>query len=355
MKRNIFCVFVVAAALLLSSLPGAAQSALLDIPRDSQHATVLQKVGITNITVNYHRPLVKGRQVWGKLVPYDAVWRAGANENTTISFSDPVSIEGKTIDAGTYGLDMVPGQSEWIVIFSKNYTSWGAFTYNQDEDALRVTVKPQAAEFHEALEYNFEDVKEDGATLTMSWEKLAVPIKIGVNTEQLVQASLHKQLRGFAQYTWDGWDDAANYLLAHKLNMDDALNYCDRSIQVEERFDNLLTKSKVLTAMGREDEADKTLTAALAKANAVQMHSYARQLQIDGQAEKAFSIYRENAKKNPNSWIVHVGLGRMYSAQGDYPSAAKEMRIALASAPEPNKPFLENFAKRLDAKEDINK
>jgi len=351
-KRNIL---LLSCVVLFSVASTMAQSALLDIPRDSQHATVLQKVGITDIKVNYHRPLVKGRQIWGKVVPYDAVWRAGANENTTISFSDPVNVEGKPLEAGTYGLHMIPGQSDWIVIFSKNSTSWGAFTYKQDEDALRVTVKPQPAEFHEALAYDFDDVKDDSAVLTLRWEKLAVPVKIGVNTKELVQANLHKQLRGFAQYTWDGWDDAANYLLANKLNMDDALTYCDRSIQVEERFDNLYTKSKVLTAIGRKDEADKTLTAALAKANALQMHSYARQLQIDGQNEKAFAIYRENAKKNPDAWIVHMGLGRMYSAQGDYANAAKEMRVALAGAPEPNKAFLQNFVKRLDAKDDINK
>jgi len=350
-KRNLWISLFV----LLLPVLARAQSALLDIPRDSQHATVLQKIGITDIKVNYHRPLVKGRQIWGKVVPYDAVWRAGANENTTISFSDPVSIEGKALDAGTYGLHMTPGQSEWIVIFSKNSTSWGSFTYKQDEDALRVTVKPQPAEFHEALVYDFGDVKEDAAVLTMSWEKLAVSVKIGVNTKELVQASLHKQLRGFPQYTWDGWDDAANYLLANKLNMDDALEYCNRSIQVEERFDNLFTKSKVLTAMGKKDEADKTLASALAKANALQMHSYARQLQIDGQNDKAWAIYKENAKKNPNDWIVHMGLGRMYSAQGDYANAAREMRVALAGAPEPNKSFLQNFVKRLDAKDDINK
>jgi len=351
MKRNL----LISLCVLLFSALAMAQSALLDIPRDSQHATVLQKVGITDIKVNYHRPLVKGRQIWGKVVPYDAVWRAGANENTTISFSDPVSIEGKPLEAGIYGLHMIPGQSEWVVIFSKNSTSWGSFTYKQEEDALRVTVKPQPVEFHEALLYDFDDVKEDTATLTMRWEKLAVPVKIGVNTKELVQASLHKQLRGFPQYTWDGWDDAANYLLANKLNMDDALEYCNRSIQVEERYDNLFTKSKVLTAQGKKDEADKTLAAALAKANALQMHSYARQLQIDGQSEKAFAIYKENAKKNPNDWIVHMGLGRMYSAQGDYANAAKEMRVALAGAPEPNRAFLQNFVKRLDSKDDINK
>jgi hypothetical protein len=332
-----------------------AQSVPLDLPRDSQHAVVVQRIGLTDIKINYHRPIVKDRKIWGKLVPYGEVWRAGANENTTISFADPVSVEGKALDAGTYGLHMIPGESEWTVIFSKNSTSWGAFTYKQEEDALRVTVKPQPAEFHEALAYDFDDVKADSTVLTMRWEKVAVPVKIGVNTNEIVQASLRKQLRGLAQYTWDGWDDAANYLLTNKLNMEDALKYCDRSIQVEERFDNLNTKSKVLVAMGRKDEAEKVLNAALVKANALQMHSYARQLQIDGQAEKAFAIYRDNAKKNPDAWIVHMGLGRMYSAQGDYANAAKEMRTALASAPEPNKAFLESFAKRLDKKEDINK
>lgn len=332
-----------------------AQSVPLDLPRDSQHAIVVQRIGLTDIKVNYHRPLVKDRKIWGKVVPYDSVWRAGANENTTISFADPVTIEGKPLEPGTYGLHMIPTEKEWTVIFSRNSTSWGAFTYSQEEDALRVTVKPQTAEFHEALAYDFDDAKADSTVLTMRWEKVAVPVKIGVNTNEIVQASLRKQLRGLAQYTWDGWDDAANYLVSNKLNMEDALKYCDRSVQVEERFDNLHTKSIVLTALGKKDEAEKTLNLALTKANAQQMHSYARQLQIDGQSEKAFAIYRENAKKNPDVWIVHMGLGRMYSAQGDYANAAKEIRVALTSAPPPNKAFLENFAKRLDAKDDINK
>ena len=353
MPKQLVLFLLIFVALVSGSLH--AQSVPLDLPRDSQHAIVIQRIGLTDIKVNYHRPLVKDRKVWGKLVPYDSVWRAGANENTIISFADPVTIEGKPLEAGTYGLHMIPSEKEWTVIFSRNSTSWGAFTYSQEEDALRVMVKPQVAEFHEALAYDFDDVKADSAVLTMRWEKVGVPVKIGVNTNEIVQASLHKQLRGLAQYTWDGWDDAANYLITNKLNMEDALKYCDRSIQVEERFDNLQTKSKVLTALGKKDEAEKTLNLALTKANAQQMHSYARQLQIDGQSEKAFAIYRENAKKNPDVWIVHMGLGRMYSAHGDYANAAKEIRVALTSAPEPNKSFLEGFAKRLDAKDDINK
>jgi Protein of unknown function (DUF2911) len=353
-RKAALCLTVLLLSCALAPV-SSAQSFTLNLPRDSQRAVLTQRVGITDITVTYHRPLVKGRKIWGALVPYGSVWRAGANENTTISFADPVMIEGKPLAKGTYGLHMIPSENEWVVIFSNNSTSWGSFTYKQEEDALRVTVKPQSSEFHEALLYDFDAVEPDSAMLTLHWEKLAVPLKIGVNTNEIVQASLHNQLRGLAQYTWDGWDDAANYLLAHKLNLEDALEYCNRSIQNEERYDNLSTKSKVLDALGRKDDATAALNKALSKANAMQMHSYARQLQIDGQTEKAFAIYRENAKKNPDSWIVHVGLARMYSAQGDYATAAKEARLSLASAPEPNRMFLENFAKKLDNKEDINK
>ncbi len=148
------------------------------------------------------KPYLNSRKIWGGLVPYGQVWRAGANENTTITFTDPVTVEGKPLPKGTYGLHMFPGEKEWTVVFSKNSTSWGSFTYDEKEDALRVTVKPQPADLHEALAYDFDDVKPDSATVTLRWEKLAVPFKVGVNTNEIVQASLHNQLRGLSQYTW---------------------------------------------------------------------------------------------------------------------------------------------------------
>ncbi len=139
--------------LLFQTLPvlislAHAQSTILDLPRPSQHAVVTQRIGVTDITLNYHRPLVNGRKIWGGLVPYGQVWRAGANENTTITFTDPVTVEGKPLPKGTYGLHMFPGEKEWTVVFSKNSTSWGSFTYDEKEDALRVTVKPQPADLH---------------------------------------------------------------------------------------------------------------------------------------------------------------------------------------------------------------
>lgn len=132
-----------------------AQATELNLPTVSQRAVVTQRIGLTDITIIYHEPMVGGRELWGKIIPYGKVWRAGANENTTITFADDVSVEGKPLAAGTYGLHMIPNADQWTIIFSKNSTSWGSFSYDEKEDTLRVDVKPQAAEFREALTYTF--------------------------------------------------------------------------------------------------------------------------------------------------------------------------------------------------------
>ena len=353
--RYRYFVALLAVGALSAAIPGIqAQSTLLDLPRDSQHAQITQKIGITNITINYHRPLVKGRKVFGGLQPYGQVWRAGANENTTIEFSDPVAVEGKPLAAGTYGLHMIPGEQEWTVIFSRAATSWGSFTYDQKEDALRVIVKPQASEFHEALTYDFDDPKPNATTVTLRWDKVAVPFKVEVNTDEIVAASLHKQLRGIAQYTWDGWNDAANYFLTRKTNLDEALQYSDRSIQVEERFDNLITKSDILEALNRKNDATVARNQALAMANAVQLHGYGRQLQVRGKQEEAFEIFRTNIKKNPNHWLAHNESARLACAKGDFDTAVKEMKLSAVGAGN-NRPAIEALVKRLENKEDINR
>lgn len=348
-------VFAFVVGLGLFAQFGLAQSAVLNIPRQSQHAVLTQRVGITDVTINYHRPLAGARKIWGGLVPYGQVWRAGANENTTITFSDPVTVEGKPLDKGTYGLHMLPGEKEWTVIFSKMSEAWGSFTYDEKEDAMRVTVKPQASEMHDALTYDFDDLKENSATATLRWEKVAVPFKIAVNVNDVVAASLHKQLRGLAQYTWDGWDDGATFLLASKSHLDDALEYSNRSIQVEERFDNLLTKSHVLDAMGKPEDAAAAKKQALAKANPFQLHSYARQLQGEKKQDEAFAIFEANFKNHPDQWFVHSGMARVLTSRKDFPGAAAEMKKAHELAPPPFQPSLENLVKRLENQEDINK
>ncbi|MGA8271835.1 MAG: DUF2911 domain-containing protein [Candidatus Sulfotelmatobacter sp.] len=333
-----------------------AQTLMLDLPRQSQHAVLTQRIGITDITLNYHRPLANGRQIWGKVVPYGQVWRAGANENTTVTFSDPVTIEGQPLDKGTYGLHMIPGENQWTVIFSKISSAWGSFTYKQDEDALRVTVKPQTAEFHDALTYDFDDLKPDSAVVTLRWEKVAVPFKVAVNVNDIVEASVNRQIRGLNQYYWEGWDDAANYFLTSKTNLEEALKDEEQSIKLEDRFDNVMNKSRILDAMGRKDDAMAARNQALEKADARQLYFYGRQLQGEKKQEEAFAIYRSNAKKFPDYWTTHVGLARVYSGQGDFDKAVKEMQAALTGVPDDaNKSNLENYVKRLQSKDDINR
>lgn len=331
------------------------ETLMLDLPRQSQHALVTQRIGITDITINYHRPLANGRQIWGKIAPYGQVWRAGANENTTIAFGDPVTIDGQPLDKGTYGLHMIPGENQWTVIFSKNSTAWGSFSYKQEEDALRVNVKPQTAETHDALTYDFDELKPDSTVVTMRWDKVAVPFKVGVKVNDIVTASIHKQIHGLNQYYWEGWDDAAGYFLANKINLDEALKDEDQSIQAEERYDNLINKSRVLEALGRKDEATTFRTKALGMATPLQLYVYGRQLQGEKKQDEALVIYRSTAKKFPDYWTTHLGMARVYSAQGDFDNAVKEVKLSLTGAPDANKNTLEGYVKRLQGKDDINK
>ena len=347
-------------SVLLNTSFSSAQTAtgetlMLDLPRQSQHAQVMQRIGITDITVNYNRPLANGRQIWGKLAPYGQVWRAGANENTTITFSDPVTIEGQSLDKGTYGLHMIPGENQWTVIFSKNSKDWGSFSYKQEDDALRVNVKPQPAEAYNALSYDFDDVKPDSTVVTMRWDKVAVPFKVAVKVNELVTASIRRQIHGLNQYYWEVWDDAAGYFLANKINLDEALKDEDQSIQSEERYDNLLNKSKILEAMGRKQDAEAFRTKALDRASALQLYFYGRQLQGDKKQDEAMAIFRSTAKKFPDYWTSHMAMARVYSAQGDFENAVKEVKLSLAGAPDSNKANLENYVKRLQNKEDINR
>jgi tetratricopeptide (TPR) repeat protein len=234
------------------------------------------------------------------------------------------------------------------------HTAWGSFSYDQAEDALRVTVKPETAEFHDALAYDFDQLKPDSAVVTMRWDKVAVPFKVAVNVNEVVEASLQKQMRGLVQYTWDAWDDAATYLVDNKMNLNEALTYADKSIQNEERFENLMTKAKILDALGRKDEATTARNKALGIANAQQLYGYGRQLQREKRQDEAFALYLSTAKKYPDFWLSHAGLARVYSSKGDFENATKQMEMALAGAPDQAKTGVQGLIKRLQAKQDIN-
>ncbi len=214
--RAVSCVFI-----FLVSFAVAAQP-VLKTPAVSPAAAVTQTVGVTEIKVTYGRPAVNGRPIFGQLVPFGEVWRAGANLNTTISFSSDVSVAGKPLRAGTYGLHMIPTAKDWTIIFSSFAQAWGSYSYDPKEDALRVTSTPLTlSTSEERLSFLFEGLSPKQATLMMKWDKVAVPVKIDIDTPKLVIANMKSVLRGDAKFFWKGWYEAAQYAFDNGMPMEE--------------------------------------------------------------------------------------------------------------------------------------
>ncbi len=245
---------------LLTSAAGATFAQQLDLPRPSPNASVSQTVGVTEITIKYSRPGVKDRQIWGKVVPYGEVWRTGANENTTIKFSTPVRIDGHELPAGIYGLQTLPTAGDWTIIFSKDANEWGAFSYKEADDALRIQAKPQPAGFRERMAFDFDDVTDSATKVVIHWEKLEVPFTVEVDTPKLVAAKIKDAVR------WQTSYQAANYCIQNDTCLDDASRWLDASIALDSNFANLRAKALLLAkkndGKGAAMYAEKALAAA---------------------------------------------------------------------------------------------
>ena len=236
---------ILLAGLVLLAAPASllAQAPQLILPKASPRATVSQTVGLTDISITYDRPGVNGRPIWGALVPWDSVWRAGANENTVIAFSSPVRVGDTDVPAGRYGLHMIPSRPEWTVILSRQANAWGSFSYDPAEDAVRVTATPVPGDLHERLAYTFDDPSDSSVIATLRWEKLAVPIPIEVDTKAVVVDSLRTQLRGLGRFFWQPWSQAAAWCAGNGVNLEEATTWADRSIAMNENFTNLRVKA----------------------------------------------------------------------------------------------------------------
>ncbi len=247
------------ALLAAASHSAAAQAPGPQLPRPSPNASVSQTIGVTEVTVRYSRPGVKGRVIWGKVVPYGEVWRTGANENTTIRFSTPVRIDGKELPAGIYGLQTLPGADDWIVILSKDADEWGAFSYKPEHDALRFHVKPAtAAEPQEWMGFEFRNLSDTSAVLALRWEKLEVAWKIEADTPRLLVE---------AARTGQRWQDAAAaWCVQAGACLPEAGRWIDSSIALEPTFSNLRVKARLLARQndykGAVAAGERALTAA---------------------------------------------------------------------------------------------
>ena len=230
----------------------------LKTPRPSPDATVIQYVGVTEIKIDYSSPAVKGRKIWGDLVPFGEIWRTGANEATTITFSDVVKVNGNELPAGTYGLHTIPGENEWEFIFSKDTKVDGSSNFNKDNEVLRIKAKPEEHHFMERLTFLFTDVTDNSASVNLLWDKLKVSFNIETNTQELFLSKAREQL------SWSPTFQAAQYCLTNNTNLEEAYKWIEASCLINEVYWNTRVKAQIQNKLGMKNESIATMEKAIA-------------------------------------------------------------------------------------------
>ena len=313
-----------------------------------------QTIGISTVNIKYSRPRVTFRgqdrsgNIWGTQIPWgfestsfvdgrNIPWRAGANENTVITFSHDVKIEGKDLAAGSYGLHMaIYEDGKATVIFSNNTSSWGSFYYDKAEDALRVDVQTQDIGHTELLTYDALNMDNTSATIALKWEKKAVPFKVAFDVHEIVLANFRDELRSVPGFGWQGPNQAAQYCVQNNINQEEALGWADRSIANTRNFNNLNTKSQLLAQLGRTAEAQKLIDESVAMANVGQLNFLGYQMIGQQKYDKAIEYFALNAKRNPSNPNCWDSLGEAYKFKGDNKNAIKNLKKCLSLDPPAN-------------------
>jgi hypothetical protein len=338
----------------------------------NKKASVTERIGLTDVTIHYDRPHVNGREgkIWGQLIPVGytdqgfgtskaAPWRAGANENTTIEFSNDVKIEGQPLAAGKYGFFVAYDPNESTVIFSKNNSSWGSFYYNDKEDVLRVKVKPVALDRSvEWLKYEFMNETENAATVGLQWEKLMIPFKIETDYVKDQLTSFRNELRNSKGFQWQSWNQAASWALQRNVDLDEALLWADTAsgpgFGGSQSFAAYATKAGILSKLGRNDEAAAVMKTAMPFGTMNDIHQYGRSLIAQKKPKEALEIFKMNYDKNPKQVTTLIGLVRGYSANGDYKTALDYANKAMAITDTQNKANLQTMIDKLKDGKDVN-
>ena len=350
-------------SLAVASLTPLASRSQITTPRvPSPAAAVSQTIGISTVTVNYSRPSVKGRQVWGTLVPYgwnkqgfglgnDAPWRAGANENTVLHLSHDAKVEGHTVPAGDYGLFFVINKDNTgVVVLSKDYRSWGSFFYDPQHDEMRADISLRAIPETELLTYDFQNVTKNSAELVCNWEKMQFPVKIEFAVDDIVMANAAQELKGTVGFNWQGFSSAANYALQNKVNYDQALTWIDQAIAINPNFTDLRIKSALLKARGKDADADNIMKTALDASTEVELNQYGYQLLAQNQQDKAIDAFVLNTRRHPTSANVFDSLGEAYALKGDKKNAIVNFKKSLTmDPPAATKANSEKYLKQLGA------
>lgn len=313
-----------------------AQFHTLTLPKASPKAKVVQQLGVTFIEVNYHSPAANGRDVWNNpyVIPQNGkpiAWRAGANENTTISFDTDVKIEGKQLQAGSYGFHIIPNGHNHTLLFVKPDNLWGSYYLNLQKDVvLRVSVTDTVVPYSERLKYEVMKLTENTCQLGLKWEDRMIPLNIEVDLERTTIEKLRYELNGENTYQWEAWNDAAAWCLQHQTNLEEALVWVNRSIHggfggfaAHPSFTNTATKLEILDALAREEEFNSTLQNLYKlKYSATEARQMAVTLIKLKQDKEAAHLLDEAIKKNGKEWslqlyrsIAYYYLGKKSTSQ----------------------------------------
>ena len=331
----------------------------------NQKSSVTQWIGLVEVTIVYsspdvHSPSGEDRKghIWGEVVHYGfidqgygtskaAPWRAGANQNTTISFSHDVNINGKELKAGTYGLFLdVEKDGPWQWIFSKDSNHWGSYFYDESQDALRTAATPVATSYTEWLTYGFDDREPSSAVAYLAWENKRIEFKVEVpGVYELYVDKFRDELSGSTKgFTYTNYMEAAQFCAQHKIQLEQGLQWAETAIGGsfvgKKDFNSLQTKARVLYAMKKEQEADAVMQEAIKDPTATltDLHQLGRSLVASGKKEKAMEVFQLNRKQHPkDKFTTYVGLARGYTAMGDNENAIRNWEIAIRNIPEDQK------------------
>lgn len=363
-------------AIILFAVPTFAQ-----VPYNSavpngytKKAMVSEQVGLTQITITYSRPAVKGREgkIWGGLVHKGFVdqgfgngkpapWRAGANENTVIELDTDVKIEGQTLPRGKYGFFIAYDPVESTIIFSKRTDAWGSFFYDEKEDVLRVKVKPQPLDKSvEFLKYEFSDSTPNSAVIALSWEKLSIPFKVDVDYLKQQFEAFVAESQNPRSFTSQSLNIAANWTLQNNYQLEKGLEWATAATSPAfpgdpTSFPALSTKAAILEKLGKSAEAAAVIKSALPFGTGGQLQQLGRQLIAAKNPQAAMEVFQFNYDKNPNQFAALIGMARGLSANGDYAKALEFAGRALPIAPnDANKQAVQAMIENLKAGKDIN-
>ena len=356
-KRNVFY-FTFSLILMIGLCDQIFAQQNLPFIRVSPQAHVYQAVSFASVEINYSRPGVKGREIYGTLVPYGLSpnafgngkpmpWRAGANENTTIALSHDAKVNGQDLPAGTYGLHMLVHEDEWTIIFSKDYQAWGSFFYEEANDALRIKVKPEEAPHREWLMYGFENLTDNSCDAFMHWGELKVSFTIAFDNHKIVLDTYRTQLTTLPGFNNAAWAAAARYCMQNNINLDEAMTWIDKALSMNggQNFNNNAIKAGLLTLTGKAEEGDKLLESSIGTATEAELNTYGYQLMAQNRLDDAIKIFRLNIKNHPDSWNTYDSLGEALLNNGDKKGAKEYYEKAYEMAPSNQKARIEGILK----------